>query len=97
MRLALDPAQVVKGRALWGLLTHGLIHANLWHLLLNLYALYVSETTSRTSWKMSFRAHPRELGDRGRAAQTFAAPAVMVGISGGVSGLMGAYVALFRA
>lgn len=95
--LALFPAQVLRGRALWGLVTYGLLHANLLHILSNLYALYVfGDNVEDRLGRVRCAVILTTSVVVGGLAQSLAArEGAVIGLSGGVAGFMGAYLVLF--
>lgn len=95
--LALFPAQVLHGRALWGLVTYGLLHANLLHILSNLYALYIfgDNVEDRLGRVRGAVILTTSVVVGGLVQSLAVREGVVIGLSGGVAGLMGAYLALF--
>lgn len=53
--VALSPANIVQGKYLWTILTHMLVHANLFHLFVNMFSLYfVGNLTEKIIGKKRF-------------------------------------------
>lgn len=94
--LAFVPDLVFHGQAPWGLVTHALIHQNLVHLGGNLYMLYVfGDNLEYRLGGARFALILVAAVIVGGLAQELAEPAILIGISGGVAGLFGAYTVLF--
>ncbi len=98
-RLALVPAALVAGDSPWTLVTHMFLHAGLLHLFGNLWFLWVfgdnvEDVLGRAKTGLLFLLS----GVVGALAQVLSDPTEtlpMVGASGAIAGLMGAYLILF--
>jgi membrane associated rhomboid family serine protease len=95
----LIPSLFLSGRGLSTLLTHAFLHSGLFHLLGNLYFLYVfGDNIEDTLGKRAFATIYGLAALSGALLHVFTHPAStvpMVGASGAISGLMGAYLVLF--
>jgi membrane associated rhomboid family serine protease/Zn-finger nucleic acid-binding protein len=93
------PTEILGGRHLLGLLTHGFLHAGLLHLAGNLYFLLVfGDNVEDALGHLRFAVLFFAALLAGAAAQVLATPTVaepMLGASGAVSGVLGAYLVLF--
>jgi membrane associated rhomboid family serine protease len=96
VRLAFVPDLVIHGQAVWGVVTHALIHKDLLHLAGNLYMLYIfGDNVEYRLGGARFALILIAAVIVGGVAQELAEPAILIGISGGVAGLFGAYAVLF--
>jgi membrane associated rhomboid family serine protease/Zn-finger nucleic acid-binding protein len=95
----LVPADVLGGQHAWTLLTHGFLHAGWLHLLGNLYFLWIfGDNVEDHLGKRDFSILYLAALVAGGLAHLFANPdshAPMLGASGAIAGLMGAYLVLF--
>lgn len=98
-QLALYPLAVVNGEMLWGLLTHMFMHAGLMHIAGNMLFLWVfGDNLEDQMGHLGFLAFYLAAGLAAAAAQIVTAPfspIPMVGASGAIAGVMGAYLLLF--
>lgn len=99
LQLALVPARLWRGEQVWGLFTNVLMHANIVHLLGNLYFLWIfgdniEDRLGRLGFLLVFWAAALT-GGLLHAAVNYADMTPCIGASGGVAGLMGAYLLLF--
>jgi membrane associated rhomboid family serine protease/Zn-finger nucleic acid-binding protein len=93
------PATVVQGGAFWTLLSYAFFHAGLLHIFLNLYFLYifgdnVEDVLGHTRFFLLFCC----TAIAGGLAHAFVYPGStmpLIGASGAVAGVMGAYLVLF--
>lgn len=97
--LMLVPAEVLRGEHLWTILTSGFLHGGIAHLLGNLYFLYVfGDNVEDSLGKGRFLAvyfAAMLAGALLHAAVNAGSEMPMLGASGAISGIMGAYVVLF--
>jgi membrane associated rhomboid family serine protease/Zn-finger nucleic acid-binding protein len=95
----LVPADVLGGEHAWTLLTHGFLHAGWLHLLGNLYFLWIfGDNVEDHLGKRHFAILYAGALVAGGVAHLIANPssnAPMLGASGAIAGLMGAYLVLF--
>jgi membrane associated rhomboid family serine protease/Zn-finger nucleic acid-binding protein len=95
----LIPTQVLGGEHAWTLVTHGFLHASWFHLLGNLYFLWVfGDNVEDRLGKRDFAVLYGAALVAGGLAHLLAntqSEAPMLGASGAVAGLMGAYLVLF--
>jgi membrane associated rhomboid family serine protease len=95
----LVPADVLGGEHAWTLLTHGFLHAGWLHLLGNLYFLWIfGDNVEDHLGKRDFAILYVGALVAGGLAHLIANPhshAPMLGASGAIAGLMGAYLVLF--
>jgi membrane associated rhomboid family serine protease/Zn-finger nucleic acid-binding protein len=95
----LVPAEVLGGHHAWTLLTHGFLHGGWMHLLGNLYFLWIfGDNVEDHLGKRQFAILYASALFAGGLAHLLANPqshAPMLGASGAISGLMGAYLVLF--
>lgn len=95
----LVPADVLGGEHAWTLLTHAFLHAGWLHLLGNLYFLWIfGDNVEDHLGKRQFVVLYVAALVAGGIAHLLANPdshAPMLGASGGIAGLMGAYLVLF--
>jgi membrane associated rhomboid family serine protease/Zn-finger nucleic acid-binding protein len=95
----LVPADVLGGEHAWTLLTHGFLHAGWMHLLGNLYFLWVfGDNVEDHLGKRDFAILYVSALVAGGLAHLLTNPqshAPMLGASGAIAGLMGAYLVLF--
>jgi membrane associated rhomboid family serine protease/Zn-finger nucleic acid-binding protein len=95
----LVPADVLGGEHAWTLLTHGFLHAGWLHLLGNLYFLWIfGDNVEDQLGKRHFAVLYVSALIAGGVAHLIANPhshAPMLGASGAIAGLMGAYLVLF--
>lgn len=97
---ALVPADLLAGRELYTLLTHAFLHGNLPHLLGNLYFLWIFgdnvEDALRPGRFVALYTAAAVAGGLLHAlGQGAAATTPMLGASGAISGLLGAYLVLY--
>ena len=89
--------QAVAGGEWWRLLTAGLVHADFFHLGINMYALYLLAPTLERSilgGRALVATYVASVAAGGAFAFLFLDPSVTaVGASGGISGLVGVFVA----
>jgi membrane associated rhomboid family serine protease len=97
--LGLIPGDLLAGRRLTTLFTHAFVHAGFLHLLGNLYFLYVfGDNIEDTLGKKRFAAIYGAAAMTGALMHVLTHPqstTPMVGASGAIAGLMGAYLVLF--
>ncbi len=97
--LGLVPADVTSGRRLYTFLTSMFMHAGAFHLLGNMYFLYISgdNVEERFGWWkfLAFYLLCGVVADLSHVAGNPASRMPSVGASGAISGVMGAYVILF--
>jgi len=97
--LGLVPAEAVRGERLWTLFTCMFMHAGLFHLLGNMYFLFVAgdnvEQRMGWSWFLAFYLVCGLIASGAHIAGNPASPIPCIGASGAISGVMGAYVVLF--
>jgi len=95
----LDPTQFRHGHQLWGLLTYGLLHGGIGHLLGNMYFLYVfGDNVEDRLGKLGFAAVfflASIAGGLLHCAALLGESMPVVGASGGIAGLLAAYLVLF--
>ena len=95
----LIPSEVLAGQHTWTLLTHGFLHAGWVHLLGNLYFLWIfGDNVEDRLGKRDFVIVYAAALVAGGLAHSFAHPhshAPLLGASGAIAGLMGAYLVLF--
>jgi len=95
----LIPSEVLAGQHTWTLLTHGFLHAGWMHLLGNLYFLWIfGDNVEDRLGKRDFVIVYAAALVAGGLAHSFAHPhshAPLLGASGAIAGLMGAYLVLF--
>jgi len=95
----LVPSELLGGQHAWTLLTHGFLHAGWLHLLGNLYFLWVfGDNVEDRLGKRDFAILYAAALVAGGLAHLLANPqshAPMLGASGAIAGLMGAYLVLF--
>lgn len=95
----LDPVKFRHGHQLWGLVTYGLLHGGIGHLLGNLYFLLVfGDNVEDTLGKLGFGAVfllASIAGGLLHCAGALGETVPVVGASGGIAGLMAAYLVLF--
>ena len=93
------PKEVLGGNALWTLITYAFIHAGIVHLLGNIYYLYVfGDNVEDTLGRWRFFLIYGLSGLAGALLHVAIFPKetiALVGASGAISGLMGAYLVLF--
>lgn len=98
-RLMLVPAQFLAGERPWTLITSGFMHGGLAHLLGNLYFLYVfGDNVEDSLGRRRFLSVYFIAMIGGAGMHVLLNPGVeipMLGASGAISGIMGAYVVLF--
>ncbi|MFH1808381.1 MAG: rhomboid family intramembrane serine protease [Pseudomonadota bacterium] len=99
MQLALIPERLWRGEQPWGVLTTALLHASLLHLLGNMYFLYifgdnVEDRLGTLGFAVVFWGAVL-VGSLLHAAFNASTTIPCVGASGGVAGLMAAYLVLF--
>jgi len=96
---ALVPAEVSRGANLWSVLTHAFLHIGVVHLLGNLYFLYIFGDNVEDRFGRGRFLFLYLIAALAGAAWHLAADPQsnipMLGASGAVSGLMGAYLTLF--
>jgi len=97
--LSLIPARLWAGQQVWGLLTSALLHGSWLHLLGNLYFLWVfgdniEDTLGRSGFLLIFFGAVLA-GDLAHAGVYAADVTPCLGASGGIAGLLGAYLVLF--
>jgi membrane associated rhomboid family serine protease len=95
----LVPRNVVHGEGLVGIAGHAFLHASLFHLLGNLYFLWVfgdnvEDRLGRARFVVVY-AVAGLVGAAAHVAGDVASTQVMIGASGAIAGLMGAYLVLF--
>lgn len=99
VRLALYPLAVTHGEYLWGLLSHMFLHAGLMHLAGNMLFLWIfGDNLEEQMGHAGFLLFYLAAGLLAAAAQIATDPASsvpMVGASGAIAGVMGAYLLLF--
>lgn len=93
------PAQIMHGSQLWGLITYAFFHGGLMHIFGNLYFLYtfgdnVEDTLGPTKFLLIFFISS-VVGGLLHCAFFPSSSMPLVGASGAISGLMGAYLLLF--
>lgn len=97
--IALVPEHVLHGERLWGLVSHMFLHADIFHLLGNLYFLVIfGDNVEDRLGKAGFGLVFLLTGLVGAVLQIILGtdPSVpILGASGAVAGLMGAYLVLF--
>lgn len=95
----LVPAQVVRERWLWQTVTYAFLHGNLWHLLLNLFALWMFGRVVEASWGSGEFLKYCLICALGAAAATLAITPFsthpVIGASGVVYGLLVAFALLY--
>jgi membrane associated rhomboid family serine protease len=97
--LLLIPVAFLRGEHPWTLITHAFLHANLVHLLGNLYFLWifgdnVEDVLGHRRFALLYLVCLLG-GAAGHVAFNPSSDVPMLGASGAISGLMGAYLALF--
>jgi membrane associated rhomboid family serine protease/Zn-finger nucleic acid-binding protein len=95
----LVPREVLRGEHAWTLLTHGFLHGGWFHLLGNLYFLWifgdnVEDHLGKRDFSILYLA-ALVAGGLAYALVNSHSRAPMLGASGAVAGLMGAYLVLF--
>jgi membrane associated rhomboid family serine protease/Zn-finger nucleic acid-binding protein len=93
------PADIAKGENLWTILTAGFLHAGWMHLLGNLWMLWifgdnVEDRLRKRHFVMLYLA-ALVAGNVAHMAVEWGSPDPLLGASGAISGLMGAYLVLF--
>ena len=98
-RLALYPVAIMHGDWLWGLVTHMFLHAGILHLAGNMLFLWVfGDNLEDQMGPLGFAVFYLACGLAAAAGQIAADPfgtIPMVGASGAIAGVMGAYLLLF--
>lgn len=99
MLFGLVPAQVVRERWVWQLVTYMFLHGNLWHLALNLFAFWMFGRIVETSWGPSEFLKYCLICGLGAAlfniAVTPFSTSPIIGASGVVYGLLVAFALLY--
>jgi len=95
----LVPREFLAGNQLWSLLTHGFIHGGVFHLVSNLYFLWifgdnVEDTMGRPAFVWIYGL-AMVAGGLLEVVMSPDSPLPRLGASGAVAGLMGAYLMLF--
>jgi membrane associated rhomboid family serine protease len=98
--LALTPSELTSGRGYWALLTNLFLHGNLFHLLFNLYYLYivgdnVEDALGPRDYLLFYLACG-VVANLVHVALHWASPTPILGASGAIAGVMAAYLLLFR-
>ena len=98
-RLCLVPQALWAGQQLWGIITYAFLHAGLFHLLGNLYFLYIFgdniEDTLGKKGLVLVLVVSALAGGALHAATHPQSPVPVLGASGAISGIIGAYLVLF--
>lgn len=98
-KLALYPVAVVHGEYMWGLVTHMFLHAGLLHIAGNMLFLWIfGDNLEDQMGHVPFLIFYLACGLAAAAAQIAANPMEqipMVGASGAIAGVMGAYLLMF--
>lgn len=98
-RLALYPLAIMHGEYLWGLLSHMFLHAGFMHIAGNMLFLWIfGDNLEDQMGHLGFLAFYLACGFAAAAAQIAADPyssIPMVGASGAIAGVMGAYLLMF--
>ena len=98
--LAIYPDRLGQSQWLLSLISHQFVHANVFHLLANLYFLWIlGDNVEDLLGRSRFLAFYLTAGALGGLAYSLLGSALdvaMVGASGSVSGVIGAYAVLFR-
>ncbi len=97
--MALVPADIAAGRDLWRLFTHMFMHGGVFHLLGNMYFLYfLGDNVEERFGSLRFIGFYLGCGLVAALAQVAGDPGStlpMVGASGAIAGVLGAYMVLF--
>ncbi|MBK4214545.1 rhomboid family intramembrane serine protease [Paracoccus caeni] len=98
-RLALYPVAVVNGDMLWGLFSHMFLHGGIMHIVGNMLFLWIfGDNLEDQMGHRGFLVFYLSAGLVAAAAQIAAtpySPIPMIGASGAIAGVMGAYLLLF--
>lgn len=98
-RLALYPLAIMHGEYLWGLFSHMFLHAGFMHIAGNMLFLWIfGDNLEDQMGHLGFLAFYLACGFAAAAAQIAADPyssIPMVGASGAIAGVMGAYLLMF--
>lgn len=97
--LALYPVAVLHGENMWGLVTHMFLHAGFLHIIGNLLFLWIfGDNLEEQMGHLGFLVFYFACGLLAAGAQILADPqsgVPMVGASGAIAGVMGAYLLMF--
>jgi membrane associated rhomboid family serine protease len=98
-KVMMVPADIVKGENLWTIVTAGFLHADWMHLIGNLWMLWIfgDNVEDRLRKKQFLLLYMAALivGNLAHLVSAWGDPAPLLGASGAISGLMGAYLVLF--
>ncbi|MBN2362061.1 MAG: rhomboid family intramembrane serine protease [Deltaproteobacteria bacterium] len=95
----LDPGKLAHGDQIWGIVTYGLLHAGIVHLIGNVYFMWVfGDNVEDALGKLGFSAVFFLASIAGGLLHVFTSvghPIPVLGASGGIAGLLAAYLVLF--